>query len=209
MFQQWRPCGGLFAVTPTIPVPCYYKRSLLHPKSPQPDRSLRLSSLQLTSEMLSQTFLLGLLFLLLFCFALLRVFHKLWLGPIRVQKMMAAQGIKGPPYRFLPGTTEEILRMRKEDMETPMDSLSHDISLRIQPHVHTWVNTYATVFPLANDPDAAPRCGRWEDAIDNLFGFGEEVFGLVVLKFTGNGSGEAEAMVVKLGFHVLSDLSTS
>ncbi|KAK4779711.1 hypothetical protein SAY87_015817 [Trapa incisa] len=121
--------------------------------------------------------------------ALLRVFHKLWLGPIRVQKMMAAQGIKGPPYRFLHGTTEEILRMRKEDMETPMDYLSHDISPRIQPHVHTWVNTYATVFPLADDPDAAPRCGRWEDAIDNLFGFGEEVFGLVVLKFTGNGSG--------------------
>ncbi|KAK4779713.1 hypothetical protein SAY87_015819 [Trapa incisa] len=92
--------------------------------------------------MLSQTFLLGLLFLLLFCFALLRVFHKLWLEPIRVQKMMAAQGIKGPPYRFLHGATQEILRMRKEAMETPMDSLSHDIFPRIHPHVHTWVNTY-------------------------------------------------------------------
>nr|AZZ89574.1 cytochrome P450 monooxygenase [Lagerstroemia speciosa] len=85
--------------------------------------------------------LLGLSLLFLFL-ALVRAVYKLWWVPIRLQRLMAAQGIKGPPYRFLHGNTKEILRMRKEAMERPMDHLSHDILPRIHPHIHTWINTY-------------------------------------------------------------------
>ncbi|XP_031406502.1 cytochrome P450 CYP749A22-like [Punica granatum] len=83
------------------------------------------------------------LLLLSLCLALARVVYKLWLNPIRIQRMMAAQGIKGPSYRFLHGNTKEILTMRKEAMERPMAShLSHDILPRLQPNIHTWVDTY-------------------------------------------------------------------
>lgn len=100
--------------------------------------------------MFSPSSLLGLLLLFL-CLALLRVVYKLWWEPIRVQRMMAAQGIKGPPYSFLHGSNKEIIRMRKEAMERPMDYyLSHDILPRIQPHIHTWINTYGK--PVKDKP---------------------------------------------------------
>ncbi|PKH70579.1 hypothetical protein CRG98_050068 [Punica granatum] len=59
---------------------------------------------------------------------------------------MAAQGLKGPPYRFPHGNTKEILRMRKEAMGRPTSRhLSHDILPIIQPEIHTWVNTCDSV----------------------------------------------------------------
>ncbi|PKI55150.1 hypothetical protein CRG98_024441 [Punica granatum] len=93
------------------------------------------------------------LLLLSLCLALARVVYKLWLNPIRIQRMMAAQGIKGPSYRFLHGNTKEILTMRKEAMERPMAShLSHDILPRLQPNIHTWVDTYGINLSSSEPP---------------------------------------------------------
>ncbi|PKI62469.1 hypothetical protein CRG98_017093 [Punica granatum] len=95
-----------------------------------------------TSVVLFSSSVLGLVLLSL-CLALARLVYKLWWNPIRIQRMMAAQGIKGPSYRFLHGNTKEIFTMRKEAMERPMAShLSHDVLPRLQPHIRTWVDTY-------------------------------------------------------------------
>ncbi|CAK9142461.1 unnamed protein product [Ilex paraguariensis] len=59
--------------------------------------------------------------------------------------MLRSQGIKGPSYRFLHGSTKEILNMRKETMSRPMD-LSHNIFPRVQPHIYSWLNMYRTNF---------------------------------------------------------------
>ncbi|CAL5430764.1 unnamed protein product [Camellia sinensis] len=67
--------------------------------------------------------------------------HKVWWTPIRVQYMMGLQGIKGPSYSFLHGSTKQIMNMRKESFATAMD-LSHHIFPRIMPHIDAWIQLY-------------------------------------------------------------------
>ncbi|BBG94385.1 tRNAse Z4, partial [Prunus dulcis] len=78
---------------------------------------------------------------LLLVLAFINILHKLWWTPIRIQKLMALQGIKGPSYRFIHGNTKEISNMKKEVMGRP-HILSHDIFSVVQPHVHSWTNIY-------------------------------------------------------------------
>ncbi|KAL3501533.1 hypothetical protein ACH5RR_035982 [Cinchona calisaya] len=54
---------------------------------------------------------------------------------------MSSQGIKGPDYKFPYGNTKEIMNMRNQSMNKPMD-ISHDIFPRIQPHVYSWTKIY-------------------------------------------------------------------
>ncbi|GMP93749.1 hypothetical protein CsSME_00043456 [Camellia sinensis var. sinensis] len=58
---------------------------------------------------------------------IIKFLHKVWWTPIRVQYMMGLQGIKGPSYSFLHGSTKQIMNMRKESFATAMD-LSHQYS---------------------------------------------------------------------------------
>ncbi|KAK2983892.1 hypothetical protein RJ640_008051 [Escallonia rubra] len=80
----------------------------------------------------SIVFLCGTLFLYLF-FIFIKFLHKVWWTPIQIQQAMRLQGIKHPFYRFLYGSTKEILNMRKESNGKPME-LSHYIFPKIQPH---------------------------------------------------------------------------
>ncbi|XP_030449666.2 cytochrome P450 CYP749A22-like [Syzygium oleosum] len=82
------------------------------------------------------------LFLFLVIWSLAKLLHKLWWKPLRIQRMMAQQGITGPPYRFLHGSTKETIKMKKEVRNTPMSNLSHDVFPKIQPEVNTWIDTY-------------------------------------------------------------------
>lgn len=70
-----------------------------------------------------------------------KIFHKIWWTPTRIQKLMASQGIRGPPYRLIHGNTKEISNMYKEAIRRPFD-LSHDIVPVVLPHVHSWTNIY-------------------------------------------------------------------
>ncbi|XP_015895216.3 cytochrome P450 CYP749A22-like [Ziziphus jujuba] len=79
------------------------------------------------------------------CLALIKIFHKLWWTPIRIQHMMALQGIKGPSYRFIHGNNKEILSMKKEAIAKAI-RLSHDILYKLQPHCHLWTNLYGKNF---------------------------------------------------------------
>ncbi|KAF5443455.1 hypothetical protein F2P56_036009 [Juglans regia] len=74
-------------------------------------------------------------------FAFIKVLHKLCWTPYRIQYQMLSQGIRGPSYRFINGSSNEISSMKKEARSRPMN-LSHDIFSKVQPHIHSWVNKY-------------------------------------------------------------------
>ncbi|KAL7181453.1 hypothetical protein ACSBR1_040359 [Camellia fascicularis] len=84
---------------------------------------------------------------------LIKLFHKLWLHPIHVQRVLASQGIRGPAYKFIHGNAKEMLMMRTEAMSRPMD-LSHQIFARLQPHLHSWLKIYGKNFLTWNGPKA-------------------------------------------------------
>nr|AYV88901.1 cytochrome P450 oxidase CYP749A86 [Polygala tenuifolia] len=84
------------------------------------------------------------LFLLLVC-AFLKVLHKFWWIPSRIHHHLNSQGIRGPQHKFLYGNGKEILQMRKEAMESPME-LSHDIFSKVHPYFYTCINTYGKKF---------------------------------------------------------------
>ncbi|KAL1826971.1 hypothetical protein ACET3Z_005383 [Daucus carota] len=72
--------------------------------------------------------------------------NKLWLTPIRKQRFLRQQGIKGASYKFLHGNTKEILSMRRQSMATPMDCLSHNLFPKLQPHFYSWLKIYGKNF---------------------------------------------------------------
>ncbi|KAL5826219.1 hypothetical protein ACOSQ4_018016 [Xanthoceras sorbifolium] len=82
------------------------------------------------------------LFLLL---SLVKIFHKFWWTPMRIQHSVNSQGIKGPSYRFMYGNPKEIMKLRKEASAKPM-TLSHNIFSKVQPHVYSWINIYGKIY---------------------------------------------------------------
>ncbi|KAI3892865.1 hypothetical protein MKX03_024254 [Papaver bracteatum] len=66
--------------------------------------------------------------------------HKVWWKPVQIQNSLASQGIKGPPYKFLYGNTQEMFKMVKETMTMENYLQSHDIFPQVQPHRHSWIN---------------------------------------------------------------------
>lgn len=58
---------------------------------------------------------------------------------------MKSQGIEGPPYRFLYGSTTEILNIINA-MDGSSQELSHNTFARILPHAYSWVKVYGMNF---------------------------------------------------------------
>ncbi|XP_011101783.1 cytochrome P450 CYP749A22-like [Sesamum indicum] len=84
-------------------------------------------------------------FLSLITLILIRVIHKvLWL-PFRIQHMLRSQGITGPPYKIIHGSTKESLRLKQQARDGPME-LSHDIFPRVQPSFYSWMKLYGKNF---------------------------------------------------------------
>ncbi|KAL3741969.1 hypothetical protein ACJRO7_017450 [Eucalyptus globulus] len=93
------------------------------------------------------------LFLFLFLALVIKILHKIWWNPLRIQGKMAAQGIRGPPYGFFHGSTKEMLQMKKEITKRPMN-LSHDIFPYVQPHLYKWTKTYGRNFLMSHGAQA-------------------------------------------------------
>ncbi|EOY01606.1 Cytochrome P450 [Theobroma cacao] len=74
--------------------------------------------------------------------ALIKILHKYWWTPLRIQYAMNLQGIKGPPYKFIHGNNKETVKMKHEALSKPMASLSHDIFPRVNPPVYSRINSY-------------------------------------------------------------------
>ncbi|XP_062111509.1 cytochrome P450 CYP749A22-like [Humulus lupulus] len=66
---------------------------------------------------------LGFIFLCL-SLALIKILHMPWWAPMRVKHLMGLQGVEGPSYRFIHGSTKEIMSMQKEAMAKPLKELS-------------------------------------------------------------------------------------
>ncbi|PIA50722.1 hypothetical protein AQUCO_01200150v1 [Aquilegia coerulea] len=79
-------------------------------------------------------------------FLLIQFFYKAWWKPIRIQKRMRAQGIKGPSYNFLHGNTKEVQDMKIEATKTTLPTLSNEILPRVQPHIYLWTKLYGRNF---------------------------------------------------------------
>ncbi|KAL3830596.1 hypothetical protein ACJIZ3_019398 [Penstemon smallii] len=85
-------------------------------------------------------------FVVLTILAFLSLFYKLWWSPIHLQKSLHSQGLKGPSYKFIHGSTKEIIKMRKEAISTSFDLSHHDLFPRIMPHINTWMKLYGNNF---------------------------------------------------------------
>ncbi|KAL4273644.1 hypothetical protein GQ457_13G029220 [Hibiscus cannabinus] len=80
-----------------------------------------------------------------FLVALMKFLYDYLWTPLRIQRMLNSQGIKGPPYRFIHGNNKQVTKMRTEAMSKPM-GLSHDVFPKVQPHLHAWINKYGKNF---------------------------------------------------------------
>ncbi|XP_058184159.1 cytochrome P450 CYP749A22-like [Rhododendron vialii] len=87
------------------------------------------------------TILLSCSLCLYLLFFLIKLLHRIWWTPFRIQRVMNSQGIRGPSYRLVHGNTKEVLNMRTATRSKPM-GLSHNIFPRLQPHLHSWLNIY-------------------------------------------------------------------
>ncbi|KAK6931463.1 Cytochrome P450 [Dillenia turbinata] len=59
---------------------------------------------------------------------------------------MRSQGIKGPPYKFLYGSTKDIMNMKMDSTKNPMLEVSHNLFPRIQPDIYAWKKLYGNNF---------------------------------------------------------------
>ena len=55
-----------------------------------------------------------------------------------------AQGVRGPPYRYLRGSNGDIRRMKAEADGAVMDVRDHDYLRRVVPHLLAWKGQYGT-----------------------------------------------------------------
>ncbi|KAK8987963.1 hypothetical protein V6N11_065567 [Hibiscus sabdariffa] len=76
-----------------------------------------------------------------FLLALIKFLYDYLWTPLRIQRMLNSQGIRGPPYRFIHGNNREVAEIRQEASSKPL-GLTHDIFPRVQPHMYTWINKY-------------------------------------------------------------------
>ncbi|OMO72111.1 Cytochrome P450 [Corchorus olitorius] len=78
--------------------------------------------------------------------ALIKFLQKYWFTPLRIQREMNLQGIKGPSYKFMHGTNKETLKMIKEAKSKPMATLSHDLLPRLHPYIYSRLNSYGKCY---------------------------------------------------------------
>ncbi|KAL6655610.1 hypothetical protein ACP70R_006436 [Stipagrostis hirtigluma subsp. patula] len=68
------------------------------------------------------------------------------LTPMRIRRIMARQGVHGPPPRPLIGNLRDVSALVARATADDMPSLSHDIVGRLMPHYVLWSRTYGKLF---------------------------------------------------------------
>lgn len=72
-----------------------------------------------------------------------RVADALWWRPRRLEAHFAAQGVRGPPYRFLLGSVKEMVGLMVEASSKPMSPpTSHNALPRVLAFYHYWRKIY-------------------------------------------------------------------
>ncbi|XP_066325193.1 cytochrome P450 734A2-like isoform X1 [Miscanthus floridulus] len=76
-----------------------------------------------------------------------RVADALWWRPRRLEEHFAAQGVRGPPYRFLLGSVKEMVGLMAEASSKPMSPpSSHNALPRVLAFYHYWRKIYGPTF---------------------------------------------------------------
>ena len=75
--------------------------------------------------------------------ALNALLHLVW-RPYAVTRRMAAQGVRGPPYRFFFGNLGEMRRLRAEAAGATLAVGDHDLVPLVQPYHRKWMSLYGT-----------------------------------------------------------------
>ena len=87
-----------------------------------------------------------------------RMADALWWRPRRLEAHFAAQGVRGPPYRFLLGSVREMVALMAEASSKPMSPpTSHNARPRGLAFYHYWRKIYGEFFAPAS---AAAMCAR-------------------------------------------------
>lgn len=68
------------------------------------------------------------------------------LTPLRIRRIMARQGVHGPPPRPLIGNLRDVSALMAQATADDMPALSHDIVGRLMPHYVLWSRTYGKLF---------------------------------------------------------------
>lgn len=84
----------------------------------------------------------GALFLLSLCKAFLEL---IW-SPYVTAKKLGKQGVRGPKYRFMVGSLDEIKAMESAARKIEMDARCHEIIPRVLPHYYQWMQQYGDTF---------------------------------------------------------------
>ncbi|KAM7276000.1 hypothetical protein ACFE04_017866 [Oxalis oulophora] len=69
----------------------------------------------------------------------------LW-RPYALTRSFKKQGITGPPYKILSGSLHEIKKLKQGSKRTVLDTHSHDIVERVNPHFHRWSSVFGKTF---------------------------------------------------------------
>ena len=73
-----------------------------------------------------------------------RALEWAWLSPRRLGRALRAQGLRGTSYRFPSGDLAEDERLLAAERTKPMLLLSHAISARVEPLLHSIVKEHGT-----------------------------------------------------------------
>ncbi|KAF8765479.1 hypothetical protein HU200_008626 [Digitaria exilis] len=84
--------------------------------------------------------------------------HLVW-RPYAVARAFAAQGVRGPAYRFLVGNTRETGAMQSAARREVLDRSCHDITTRVRPHERVWTSLYGKVFLWWSGPKPVLNVG--------------------------------------------------
>jgi hypothetical protein len=68
------------------------------------------------------------------------------LTPMRIRRVLAGQGVRGPPARFLVGNLRDVSALVAEATAGDMGSVSHDIVGRLLPHYVRWSKAYGEFY---------------------------------------------------------------
>ncbi|XP_057865272.2 cytochrome P450 CYP749A22-like [Cryptomeria japonica] len=108
---------------------------------------------------------------------LVNIVVKIWWVPLRTQKFLRNQGIRGSPYKLLYGSTKELLEIKKHAQSTSSEIAPHDILHVVAPHIDVWAKRYGKIFAywmgtqariVVNDPDIMKQ------VLSNKFGHYEK-----------------------------------
>ncbi|KAG9451182.1 hypothetical protein H6P81_011147 [Aristolochia fimbriata] len=79
-------------------------------------------------------------------FKLWVIFKAVIWRPYAVTKWFQKQGLRGPSYKFISGSLQEIKRLTKLAKEIVMETHSNDITPRVLAHYHKWSFEHGKIF---------------------------------------------------------------